>query len=70
MVIPNFVRQALAGEPITVFGDGTQQRAFTHVSDVVGALLKLVNEPKAIGQVINIGNTEEVTNVRARRTRA
>jgi UDP-glucose 4-epimerase len=61
MVIPNFVRQALAGEPITVFGDGTQQRAFTHVSDVVGALLKLVVEPKAIGQVINIGNMEEVT---------
>ena len=42
MVIPNFVRQALAGEPITVFGDGTQSRAFTHVADVVGALLKLV----------------------------
>jgi len=61
MVIPNFVRQALAGEPITVFGDGTQQRAFTHVSDVVGALMKLVVEPKAIGQVINIGNMEEVT---------
>ena len=61
MVIPNFVRQALAGEPITVFGDGTQSRAFTHVADVVGALLKLVHEPKAIGQVINIGNTEEVT---------
>src|SRR3982751_6153894 len=61
MVIPNFVRQALAGEPITVFGDGNQSRAFTHVSDVVGALIKLVNEPKAIGQVINIGNTEEVT---------
>ena len=61
MVIPNFVRQALAGEPITVFGDGTQPRAFTHVADVVGALLKLVVEPKAIGQVINIGNTEEVT---------
>jgi UDP-glucose 4-epimerase len=61
MVIPNFVRQALAGEPITVFGDGKQSRAFTHVSDVVGALLKLVNEPKAIGQVINIGNTEEIT---------
>jgi UDP-glucose 4-epimerase len=61
MVIPNFVRQALAGEPITVFGDGTQSRAFTHVHDVVGALLKLVVEPKAIGQVINIGNTEEVT---------
>jgi UDP-glucose 4-epimerase len=61
MVIPNFVRQALAGEPITVFGDGTQSRSFTHVADVVGALLKLVVEPKAIGQVINIGNTEEVT---------
>jgi UDP-glucose 4-epimerase len=61
MVIPNFVRQALAGEPITVFGDGTQSRSFTHVADVVGALIKLVNEPKAIGQVINIGNTEEVT---------
>jgi UDP-glucose 4-epimerase len=61
MVIPNFVRQALAGEPITVFGDGTQQRSFTHVTDVVGALLKLVVEPKAIGQVINLGNPEEVT---------
>ncbi len=61
MVIPNFVRQALAGEPITVFGDGTQSRSFTHVHDVVRALLKLVNEPKAIGQVINIGNTEEVS---------
>jgi len=61
MVIPNFVRQALAGEPITVFGDGTQSRSFTHVSDVVGALLKLVVEPQAIGQVINLGNTEEVT---------
>jgi nucleoside-diphosphate-sugar epimerase len=61
MVIPNFVRQALAGEPITVFGDGAQSRSFTHVADVVGALLKLVVEPKAIGQVINIGNTEEVT---------
>jgi UDP-glucose 4-epimerase len=61
MVIPNFVRQALAGEPITVFGDGQQSRSFTHVSDVVGALLKLVVEPRAIGQVINIGNVEEVT---------
>jgi UDP-glucose 4-epimerase len=61
MVIPNFVRQALAGEPITVFGDGTQSRSFTHVTDVVGALLKLMVEPKAIGQVINIGNIEEVT---------
>jgi UDP-glucose 4-epimerase len=61
MVIPNFVRQALAGEAITVFGDGTQSRSFTHVTDVVQALIALMNEPKAIGQVINIGNTEEVT---------
>jgi UDP-glucose 4-epimerase len=61
MVIPNFVRQALAGEPITVFGDGKQSRAFTHVLDVVGALVKLVTEPKAIGQVVNIGNTVEIT---------
>src|SRR6478609_1928249 len=61
MVIPSFVRQALANEPITVFGDGQQSRSFTHVADVVAALLKLVAEPRAIGQVINIGNTEEVT---------
>ena len=61
MVIPNFVRQALAGEAITVFGDGTQSRAFTHVTDVVHALIALMQEPKAIGQVINIGNTEEIT---------
>jgi UDP-glucose 4-epimerase len=61
MVIPNFVQQALAGRPITVFGDGRQSRSFTHVADVVDALLKLVNEPKAIGQVINLGNTQEVT---------
>jgi UDP-glucose 4-epimerase len=61
MVIPNFARQALANEPITVFGDGTQRRAFTHVTDVVGALLKLVAQPKAIGEVINIGNVQEIT---------
>jgi UDP-glucose 4-epimerase len=61
MVIPNFVRQALAGEPITVFGDGTQSRSFTHVTDVVEALMKLITEPRAIGQVINIGTVQEVT---------
>ena len=61
MVIPNFVRQALAGQAITVFGDGTQSRSFCHVADVVGALLKLVAEPKAVGEVINIGNAHEVT---------
>src|SRR6186713_2277152 len=61
MVIPNFVRQALAGEPITVFGDGTQSRSFTYVGDVVRALIALIREPKAVGQVFNIGNGNEVT---------
>jgi UDP-glucose 4-epimerase len=61
MVIPNFVRQALAGQPITVFGDGTQSRSFTFVGDVVSGLVALVDEPRAIGQVFNIGNGEEVT---------
>ncbi len=61
MVIPNFVRQALAGEPITVFGDGTQCRSFTHVADVVRALMALMVQPAAIGQVVNIGNTEEIS---------
>ncbi len=61
MVLPSFVRQALAGEPITVFGDGTQSRSFTYVGDVVDCMLRLVNEPKAVGQVFNIGNKHEVT---------
>src|SRR6188508_1707487 len=64
MVIPNFVRQALAGQPITVYGDGQQSRSFTYVGDVVGCLLKLVGEPRAVGQVFNIGNMEEVTILR------
>src|SRR5215210_1270032 len=61
MVIPNFVRQALAGQPITVFGDGTQSRSFTYVGDVVKAMVALINEPRAIGQVCNIGNGSEIT---------
>jgi UDP-glucose 4-epimerase len=61
MVVPNFVRQALSGEPITVFGDGTQSRSFTYVGDAVDALMKLMAHPDAIGQVFNIGNGEEVT---------
>jgi len=64
MVLPTFVRQALAGEPITVFGDGTQSRSFTYVGDVVDCLMKLVKEPRAVGQVFNIGNKEEVTILR------
>jgi UDP-glucose 4-epimerase len=61
MVIPTFVQQALAGEPITVYGDGTQTRSFTYVGDVVEGLMRLVVEPAAVGQVFNIGNTEEVS---------
>jgi UDP-glucose 4-epimerase len=61
MVIPTFVRQALAGRPITVFGDGTQSRCFTHVADVVDALIKVMDHPNAVGQVFNIGSDEEVT---------
>lgn len=61
MVIPNFVRQALANEPITVFGDGTQSRAFTFVGDVVGGLIKLIETPGTAGEVFNIGNHEEIT---------
>ena len=61
MVVPNFVRQALAGEPITVFGDGTQSRSFTYVGDVVRAMVALINEPRAVGQVFNIGNGSEIS---------
>jgi UDP-glucose 4-epimerase len=61
MVLPTFVRQALAGHPLTVFGDGTQSRSFTYVGDVVDALIKLAAEPSAVGQVFNIGNGHEIT---------
>jgi len=61
MVLPTFVRQALAGHPITVFGDGTQSRSFTYVGDVVEALVRLTHDSRAIGEVFNIGNTGEVT---------
>ena len=61
MVLPSFVKQALAGKPITVFGDGGQSRCFTHVSDVVDALYKLAQTEEAVGQVFNVGSTEEVT---------
>ncbi len=61
MVLPNFVQSALLGKPITVYGDGTQSRSFTHVSDAVNAMIKLMEEPKAEGDVFNIGNDKEVT---------
>jgi UDP-glucose 4-epimerase len=61
MVLPTFVRQALASQPITVFGDGAQSRSFTYVGDVVDALVRLSVEPRAVGDVFNIGSTTEVT---------
>jgi UDP-glucose 4-epimerase len=61
MVIPTFVRQALAGRPITVYGDGNQRRCFGYVGDVVGALIKLMDQPTAVGQVFNIGSNEEIS---------
>ena len=61
MVVPTFVKQALTGRPITIFGDGSQSRCFTAVTDVTGALLKLMDHPGAVGEVFNIGSSEEVT---------
>ena len=61
MVIPTFVKQALTGRPITVYGDGKQSRCFGYVGDVVGALVKLMDEPGAVGQVFNIGSNVEIT---------
>ena len=61
MVMPRFVRQALMGQPITVYGDGQQSRCFCHVGDVTNAILLLADEPTAEGQVFNVGSTEEVT---------
>ena len=61
MVLPSFVRQALRGWPITVYGDGSQSRSFTHVSDAVRALTQLMQHPDAVGEVFNIGSEEEIT---------
>jgi len=61
MVIPTFVGQALTGQPITVFGDGTQSRAFTYVGDVVRGLMRLAESPDTVGEVFNIGNHEEIS---------
>ncbi len=61
MVVPTFVRQALSGQPVTVFGDGQQSRCFTHVADAVRALIGIMERPDAYGHVFNIGNTEEVS---------
>ena len=61
MVVPRFVAQALKGEPITVYGDGLQSRCFTHVSDTVRAVILLADNPNAVGQVFNVGSSEEIT---------
>ena len=61
MVVPRFVQQALAGEPITVFGNGKQTRTFTHIKDAVWAILKLVEHSSAVGEIFNIGGKEEIS---------
>ena len=61
MVIPTFVKQALSGRPITVYGDGKQTRCFGYVGDVVGALVKLMDQHDAVGNVYNIGSNEEIS---------
>jgi len=61
MVLPNFVRQALDGAPLTVFGDGRQSRCFCDVRDTVEAILRLAGTDQAVGEVVNIGSTEEIS---------
>ncbi len=61
MVVPSLVRQALAGQPLTVYGDGTQRRCFCHVADVIQALAGLMDHERAYGNIYNIGGTEEIT---------
>ncbi len=60
MVVPTFVRQALAGEPLTVYGDGSQTRCFSHVTDTVRGLVELMDVDGSIGRVFNIGSTTEI----------
>jgi UDP-glucose 4-epimerase len=69
MVLPRFAERAIRGEPLTVYGDGTQTRCFCHVSDTVRAIAGLLEEPSAYGSVFNIGSQEEVSILElARRT--
>lgn len=60
MVLPRFVAQALSGSPLTVYGDGTQSRSFTYVRDVVWALAELIEQPRAYGRIVNVGNDVEI----------
>jgi len=61
MVIPTFVKQALSERPITVYGDGKQSRCFCYVGDVIGALVKLMDDDKAVGEVFNVGSNQEIS---------
>ena len=61
MVLPNFVQCSLLRKPITVYGDGSQSRSFTHVNDTIGAIARLMAEPLAEGEIFNVGNDHEVT---------
>jgi UDP-glucose 4-epimerase len=61
MVLPRFIEQALAEEPITVYGDGSQRRCFCYVDDVVWAIKRLITQPENYGKVFNIGASEEIT---------
>jgi len=61
MVVPRLVRQAVAGEPLTIYGDGCQTRCFCHVLDVVDCLIRLLDDPRSIGEVFNVGSGEEVS---------
>jgi UDP-glucose 4-epimerase len=61
MVLPGFVQSALLGKPITVYGEGTQTRSFMHVNDAVGAIMRLMDEPSAEGEIYNVGNDQEVS---------
>jgi len=61
MVVPRFVQQALAGQPITVYGDGQQSRSFTDVADVVAATIAVSRHPEAVGEVFNVGTGTEIT---------
>jgi len=60
MVVPRFVRQALSGQPLTVYGDGTQRRSFTWVGDVVNAMIALIENPQAHGELFNVGHTQQI----------
>jgi UDP-glucose 4-epimerase len=61
MVVPRFVRQALAGEPLTIYGDGSQRRSFSWVGDVVNAMIELIHHSGAYGEVFNVGHVQEIS---------